>query len=74
MSLLWRHGPDWVTQILLEDRDATEMWREIEKADIPYSSKHPVLFFKGHHLVTLITESANERIMHGGAKETLTEL
>ena len=74
MSLLWRHGPDWVTQILLEDGDAMEMWREIEKADIPYSSKHPILLFKEHHLVTLITEPAHERTMHGGVKETLTKL
>ena len=57
--------------------DQKKIWRcggRLKGADIPYSSKHPILLSKQHHLATLITEYAHERTMHGEIKETLTEL
>ena len=57
--------------------DHHKVWRcggRLNKADISYSSKHPILLSKQHHLTTLITEYAHERTTHGAVKETLTEI
>ena len=57
--------------------DQQGVWRcggRLNKANISYSSKHPILLSKQHHLTTLITQYAHERTMHGGVKDTLTEI
>ena len=54
-----------------------KVWRcggRLNKADISYSSKHPILHSKQHHLATLTTDYTHERTMHGAVKETLTEI
>ena len=44
------------------------------KADLPSSIKHPILLDEGHHNTSLIVQDSHKRVMHGGAKLTLTEL
>ena len=43
-------------------------------SDLPPQSKAPILLDKKHHLTTLIVLDAHRRVIHGGVKETLTEL
>ena len=57
--------------------DATGIWRcggRLSNADVPYSTKHPVLLHKDHTLASLIVKSAHARVQHNGVKETLTEI
>ena len=51
--------------------DSQSVWRcggRLNNANIPYSSKHPILLSKQHSLATLITQHAHERTMHGGVR------
>ena len=57
--------------------DETGMWRcggRLTNADLPYSTKHPVLLPKDHPLTALIMKDAHGRVQHNGVKETLTKL
>ena len=57
--------------------DKNGLWRcggRIQNAAVSYSTKHPVLLPKGHHLTLLFVRKAHERVLHNGVKETLTEL
>ena len=57
--------------------DEMGMWRcggRLTNADLPYSTKHPVLLPRDHPLIALIVKDAHERVQHNGVKETLTEL
>ena len=38
------------------------------------SVKYPILLDASHHFTTLVVWRCHERVMHGGVKETLTEL
>ena len=67
---LWKHQLDLFL-------DQYKIWRcggRLNKANTPYSSKHPILLYKQHRLAILITEYAHKRTMHGGVKETLTKI
>ena len=66
---IWKHQLD----LFLDQKKVWRCGGRLKRADISYSSKHPILLHKQHHLATLITEYAYERTMHGGVKETLTE-
>ena len=58
-------------------QDDVGIWRcagRIQNADVPFSTKHPILLSKDHHLTTLFVLRAHERVMHSGVKATLTEL
>ena len=58
-------------------QDKNGIWRcrgRIQNAAIPYSTKHPILLPKDHHLTTLFVRKAHERVLHNGVRETLTEL
>ena len=53
------------------------VWRckgRLDNADLPYTTRHPALQYKYHHLTTLITQDAHERVKHNGVKETLMEI
>jgi len=53
------------------------IWRckgRLEKAELPYSTRHPTLLPKHHHLTSLIIRESHERVMHNGIKETLAEV
>ena len=43
-------------------------------ADIPESTKHPVLLKTKHHLTLLIVRECHETVKHSGVKERLTKL
>ena len=66
----------WQTQFgLYEDKDG--IWRcagRLQNADLPDDGRHPIFLEKSHHLTTLVVWSCHARVMHGGVKETLTEL
>ncbi len=46
----------------------------LSNSDLPYSSKYPILLDTVHYLTTLIIWDCHRRVLHGGVKETLTEL
>ena len=57
--------------------DAEGLWRcggRLSNAEIPYSTKHPILLLKDHHFTTLVILRAHKRVSHNGVRETLTEL
>ena len=67
--------PNWKRQfdLFLEG----EVWRcrgRLGNSDIPYSTKHPILLTKSHHLAVLFVQDAHKRVMHNAIKETLMEI
>ena len=65
----------WKKQLGLFEVDG--VWRckgRLDNADLPYTTRHPALLYKHHHLTTLITQDAHERVKHNGVKETLMEI
>ena len=53
------------------------VWRcggRLANADIPFQEKHPILLPRSHHLATLVTREAHQRVFHNGVKDTLTEV
>lgn len=58
-------------------QDERGLWRcggRLHNANVPFTSKHPVLLDKKHHLTFLIVSEAHRRVQHNGVKETLTEV
>ena len=57
--------------------DEVGIWRcggRLSKADMPYSTKHPIILPRSHHYTLLVVRRAHNRVLHSGAKETLTEV
>lgn len=57
--------------------DDKGLWRcggRLENANIPYSTKHPVLLPRDHPFTAMIVQDADERVSHNGIKDTLTEV
>ncbi len=57
--------------------DENGIWRcggRLSNTNLPFSTKHPILLHRNHHLTILIVKSAHARVLHDGVKETLTEL
>ena len=46
----------------------------LQSASIPFDAKHLILLPVDHHLTVLIIDDCHQRVLHNGAKETLTEL
>ena len=46
----------------------------LSQAQLPSSTKYPILLDKSHHITSLIVRESHKRVMHGGVKSTLTEL
>ena len=66
----------WKTQLDLFC-DQHNVWRcggRLKKANLPYAQTHPILLHKEHPLTVLIVKHAHERTLHGGIKDTLTEV
>ena len=66
----------WKTQLDLFC-DHHNVWRcggRLKKANLPYAQTHPILLHKEHPLTVLIVKHAHERTLHGGIKDTLTEV
>ena len=54
-----------------------EIWRcggMLRNADLDVCAKHPILLPSGHHFTMLVIRQSHEKVLHGGVKETLTEL
>ena len=57
--------------------DKNGLWRcggRLQNADLPYSTKHPVLLPRNNHFTALVIRDAHLRVCHDGVKETLTEV
>ena len=57
--------------------DPEGVWRyggRLSNADVPYTTKHPILLPRDHPLTELLVLKAHERVFHNGVKETLTEV
>ena len=57
--------------------DDVGIWRckgRLGNADIPQSTKYPILLNQSHHVTLLIVCECHEIVKHGSVKETLTEL
>ena len=57
--------------------DGDGMWRcggRLANVDVPYSTKYPLLLSRDHPLTPLVVDDAHKRVLHNGAKETLTEV
>ena len=71
-----RNFPMWRKQLgLYIDHD--EVWRcggRIQHAELPSSTKHPIILPRDHHLTKLIVGRAHEKVCHNGTKETLMEV
>jgi len=66
----------WEKQLSLSE-DESEILRcrgRIDNANLPYSTKYPVILPGDHHLTMLYVLQAHDRVLHNGVKETLTEL
>ena len=60
---------------LLLDVDGLIRCRErLQYAHLPYNTKFPILITKESHLLTLIVRATHCIVLHGGVRETLTEL
>ena len=46
----------------------------LHNAEIPYSTKFPILLSRKHWFTTLVVRRAHRRVFHNGVKETLTEI
>lgn len=58
-------------------RDDSGIWRcggRLSNAHLPFATKQPVFLDSHHHLTTLITIDAHDRVQHNGVGETLNEL
>lgn len=57
--------------------DEKNVWRcggRLTKANLPFTTKHPILLDQDHYLTTLIILECHRKVMHNGVKETLTEM
>ena len=57
--------------------DENGLWHcggRLANADIPYSTKYPVLLPRSHSLTPLIINDAHKHVLHNGVRETLTEI
>jgi len=57
--------------------DENGLWRcggRLANADIPYSTKYPVLLPRSHFLTPFIINDAHKRVLHNGVRETLMEI
>ena len=57
--------------------DPQGLWRcggRLSNADLPYSTKYPVLQQRDHPVTSLIVKDAHQRVFHDGVRETLTEI
>ena len=70
-----QHFDSWKKQLgLFLDANIWRCGGPLTNANLPYSTKHPVLLCGKHPLTSLIVRSAHERVQHNGVKETLTEI
>lgn len=57
--------------------DESGLWRcggRLAHANIPYSTKYPLLLCRDHSLTTLIVSDAHRCVLHDGVRETLNQV
>ncbi len=57
--------------------DPEGVWRcggRLSNAEVPYTTRHPILLPRDHHLTQLLVLKAHARVLHNGVRETLTEV
>ena len=57
--------------------DPEGVWRcggRLSNADVPYTTRHPILLPRNHPLTELLVLKAHMRVFHNGIKETLAEV
>ena len=67
---------EWKNQFMLY-LDDHSVWRcggSLGRADLPYSTRHPMLLPKEHPFTALVVRRAHHRVIHSGLKATLTEI
>ena len=71
-----REFPAWKSQfnLFLDDKGLWRCGGRLGNADLPYSTKHPILLPRNHPITSLIVWDAHRRVQHNGVKETLTEV
>ena len=60
--------------LFLDDKGLWRCGGRLQNADLPFSTKHPVLLPRKHPFTTLVVHDAHQRVGHNGVKETLTEV
>ena len=81
--MLWWNGSKWLTSskqkfkmrshqlgLFEDDKEVIRCQGRLGNSELTDSAKYPILLDTCHHLITLVVW----RVMHGGVKETLTEL
>ena len=66
----------WLKQLNLF-LDSQEIWRcggRFHNAELPYSTKFPIVLPSKHRFTELVVQHSHERVFHNGVKETLTEI
>ena len=58
----------------LDDDGLIQCRGRLQYAQLPHSTKYPILIPKESHLSTLIVRATHCLVLHGGVRETLTEL
>ena len=57
-------------------QDDEGIWRcrgRLQNATIPYSTMHPMLLHRNHHLTLLVVQKAHRKVLHNGVSETLAK-
>ena len=60
--------------LYLDDDDLIRCRGRLQYAQLPHNTKFPILMPKESHLSTLIVRATHCMVLHGGVRETLTEL
>lgn len=55
-------------------QDSYGLWCRIHNANLPYSTRFPIVLPNHHHFTRLVINRAHERVFHNGVKETLVEV
>ena len=68
--------PTWKNQfnLFLDDKGLWKCGGRLGNANLPYSTKHPILLPRYHPITLLIVWDAHRHVQHNGVKETLTEV
>lgn len=66
----------WKNQfnLFLDKNNLIRCGGRLKNADLPYSTRYPLLLPRDHQLTLLLIRRAHERVFHNGVRETLTEL
>ena len=67
---MWKHQ----FGVFIDNKGVWRCCGHLDNADIPDSSKHPILLDAKYHITALIVKACHEKVLHGGVKSTLTEL